>query len=357
MKIRVYSSISAILLCLLITFPASAIPLYYDVTRILPADGYSITTARALNDAGQVVGNMFNFTEPSVAFVWDSSNGAQDLNDLATASVNLSQAININNAGQIIGRTDSANEGYLWSPASADTTVLGFQPIDINDSGEIISDSQYYDSISGNLVTAPATVASLAAINNNGLVAGSGQVNGSSQYYAETWDPISGVVQSFTDTSSFSTAINDLGVVVGGYFGQPGSFLFDPSSDQFLELTVEGIQGNRANAINNDGLIVGNAFDGPFLNLAVVWEFDGQNILSYDLNSLINDPLTVLMNAVDINSSGQILSLGRYNGVTSSFLLTPRFATVPSPATFWLLVLAMLIFWSQQKKLKVSKKR
>jgi probable HAF family extracellular repeat protein len=85
-------------------------------------DGYTIP--QALNDLGQVVGYSSAiaefFTISENGFLWDKTNGLQDLNDLIPENSGwfLGTAFDINNAGQIIGTGsfDGRTVGYLLTP-------------------------------------------------------------------------------------------------------------------------------------------------------------------------------------------------------------------------------------------------
>ncbi|WP_339912351.1 PEP-CTERM sorting domain-containing protein, partial [Symmachiella dynata] len=59
-----------------------------------------------------------------------------------------------------------------------------------------------------------------------------------------------------------------------------------------------------------------------------------------------------LRDARAINSQGQIVGYGTYNGVTRAYLLTPGVAAVPEPSTFALLGIGglALIGYSVRRK-------
>src|SRR5262249_4833712 len=87
--------------------------------------------ADAINDAGVVVGGSYNAAGYEHAFVWDGSNGMQDLTPGATESF----AGGINNAGQIVGNAD----GNAFLAEGGPLTTLGrWIPHAINNAGQIV---------------------------------------------------------------------------------------------------------------------------------------------------------------------------------------------------------------------------
>ncbi len=68
-----------------------------------------IIGAKGVNNSGQVVGT-FNTKEGTRAFIWDSTNGIQNLGVLGLGSGGLSsQGGDINNLGQVVGTSTSPN--------------------------------------------------------------------------------------------------------------------------------------------------------------------------------------------------------------------------------------------------------
>jgi len=77
----------------------------------------------AVNAAGELVGIMWDATGLEHAFVFDTTNGLRDLNDLIgpTAGWVLGYARDINDSGQIVGsgELDGANRAFVLTPATA----------------------------------------------------------------------------------------------------------------------------------------------------------------------------------------------------------------------------------------------
>jgi probable HAF family extracellular repeat protein len=76
---------------------------------------------RALNDCDVIVGSFGPFSDASRAFVWEKSQGFQDLNSLVPGSSGwkLESAAGINNRGEIVGKGDwnhEDNSGFVLIP-------------------------------------------------------------------------------------------------------------------------------------------------------------------------------------------------------------------------------------------------
>jgi probable HAF family extracellular repeat protein len=79
-----------------------------------------INNAYAINNSGQVVG-----ASGAHAFLWDASNGVQDLGTLPGDQ--NSRASAINDSGQVAG--ESGNRAFLWSESTG-IQDLGTLPVD-----------------------------------------------------------------------------------------------------------------------------------------------------------------------------------------------------------------------------------
>ncbi len=109
---------------------------------IAPPSSFSQSDAFGINDNGQVVGNseaVVNGSYGTHAVLWDSVNGLQDLTPGDHGSA-LYQARAINNAGQIVGSL-AGNAFLYFNGALTDLTVatgVTFNPNKINDLAQIV---------------------------------------------------------------------------------------------------------------------------------------------------------------------------------------------------------------------------
>ncbi|HEX4909278.1 MAG TPA: DUF3466 family protein, partial [Permianibacter sp.] len=138
-------------------------------------------------------------------------------------------------------------------------------------------------------------------------------------------------------SASIANAINNDGVVVGGsqVVGDAHSegYIYDPSASpsvRSIGLLNDEFGFSLANDINNEGLIVGTAVAGlrPTLYHAVAFDSADSAAELIDLNSRIDcasdlaDRWT-LTDAYAVNDSGQIIGFGAQGSVAKAFILTP----------------------------------
>jgi probable HAF family extracellular repeat protein len=142
---------------------------------------------------------------------------------------------------------------------------------------------------------------------------------------------------------AFPNAINASGDIAGTTGGF--AFLYRDGVGMTSLGTLLGYTQSNGEGINDRGDVVGSlsASTGP--SHAMFWS-GGTGML--DLNSLI-DPSAgwVLFGANDINNVGQIVGVGRHNGVTGAFLLTP--VGVPEPSALALLGLAAVCGFARRR--------
>jgi probable HAF family extracellular repeat protein len=357
--------------------PAHAAPLYRLTD--LGALGGDGSAANAINNAGQIVGIAQIATGESRATLFDPSGGGAN-RDLGTLDGRFSSAFGINNAGQIVGSASVGGPGREFNravlfdsrgAAPLDLGTLGGEfldaALDINDAGQIVGvattargklNATLFDPIGGGANrdlgtlggTGFQTPSSQAnAINNAGQIVGFAETP-ISQIRATLFDPTGGGANRDLTSldpiffNSVATDINEAGQIVGSATTEDGTAshatLFDPSgSGANRDLgTLNGTVFSQANAINDVGQIVGFAASSGEAQLGFLFA-DG---LLFDLNELINptDPLfgdVLLVTASDINNAGQIVANGIFveNRRSRAFLLTP--VAVPEPATLALI--------------------
>ena len=85
----------------------------------IPSLGGSLSRATSINDDGYVVGwsDRSGRNAARHAFRWDAVTGISDLNSLKsptdTSGLEILYAYKINDAGQILGRAEKSNNGYI----------------------------------------------------------------------------------------------------------------------------------------------------------------------------------------------------------------------------------------------------
>jgi hypothetical protein len=241
---------------------------------------------------------------PTEVLIWNGSS----LQAYLPAGSTLAQGWGITDAGVITGYADTGSGPRMFR----------------------------YDSV--NNVTEVRPEASFGqAINASNAVAGWG-INGGVQEAALLTGALNSGTLQFLGrapggTFSRGLAISNSGVVVGTgnsstasntaiYWSAPGS----P-----VELDRLGQPDGRANGVNSAGQIVGMVYGGALGNTGVIWE----GFTAYDLTPLIvSNPGWDIRQADAINDLGQILGVGRLNGVDHIVRLDP--VAIPEPATTWL---------------------
>jgi probable HAF family extracellular repeat protein len=241
--------------------PSLADPDTYSVHDLgNPPEANSAHSARAINDAGHIIGHQTHrialggALAPDRSFLWTPStpNGTTGtrrvIPGLSPYSANV--AHDINEVGQVAGRMfqfgthpETINRGYIWSA----TAPAGTPPVDIG----LPPTGEWQDVFP-------------LSINNRGQIVGYA-VDDSGRYHGFFWNPhqpngTTGAMQ-LLDAFEYAVDINDSGVVLG-YGGLPqrayvwteagGSISLDALVDPAL---------NRhfyyATAINNKGQIIG----------------------------------------------------------------------------------------------------
>ncbi len=216
----------------------------------------------------------------------------------------------------------------------------------INDSGQIVGDSDYSDNQTRHafMYTGSGPMQDINAllgnpgdsvatgINNNGQITGFA----TSGIYEHAFLYSGGSMRDLgTLGGAFSTPthINDRGQVVGNADTTNGgrhAFLYN-GSGSLQDLGTFGGSSSAA-CINNQGQIVGESFISGGVQHAFL--IDGSGVMQ-DLNNLVDSgsgwTLTV---ASGINDQGQIVCSGQLGSTIHAFLLNP----VPEPSTIALLL-------------------
>jgi probable HAF family extracellular repeat protein len=309
-----------------------------------PSPQYTITdlgafNPRSINNTGKVVG--FAWTAGiscSHAYLW--SNGT--LQDIGQYFLDpCVKAQDINDVDQIVGGSGDmtgTERCFLLSGGVVTKPLLPYpwysQALRINNVGQIVGQGQTFDSgihgflyTSGTVVDLPplpgGTFSTAYDINNAGQAVGVSTTSTGDEH-AVLYDG-AGIIKDLGTlpglTQSKAYGINDSGRIVGNSFtpAEHGTaFVYTAGTMTPLPTLLTG-ESAQALGINNVGQIVGSSyFQGT--SRAVLWNSGTVT----DLSTLIPAGSGYeLIGATAINDSGQIVCSGVYNGQYHAFLLTP----------------------------------
>ena len=236
-------------------------------------------------------------------------------------------ATGINNKGQVIGWAETSYE----DPTCVSPQVLQFLPFVYDVKTEKITALQVYPGDSDGTANALNDKGQMAGISGICSVA----VGGASAIHAVFWQDQNSIPIDMGNLGGMAwntpASMNSKGEVVG--FGNPSgnqnapfnamAFYWSQRTGMQPLGTLPLFANSIAYAINNHGLIVGQALNGPSsLSHAFIYQ-DG---IMTDLNSLMigHNSLTLLY-ANDVDDSG-VIAGGAYDaktGVTSAFVAIP----------------------------------
>jgi hypothetical protein len=357
--------------CLVMSVPEALRAATYDITEVVPPEGYTDSRAYGINNSGVVVGRFFNFNRDTktddgkAAYRWNSSTdntlilgnlGGQssawavsegyavgysynsdqysrpvrwdistgaviDLGTFANASSvygNEGTCYGVDASGNVVGDADIPNDAndytlfhaFLYSNATS-------EKLDI---GKLNTTGSYY-----------AYGYSIAYhINSNQVVVGVAN-NDSWGYDPFIYDATNGIRALNKDASYsagewYATAINDNGLVVGHVIDPVTTnripFYWADATANPAQLTLpSNFSSAEIYSVNSAGQMVGIMWGSGGADFAFV--YDGANGV-IPLNMLIApNSGWFLENAVRINETGQIVGTGRYKGSYRGFLLNP----------------------------------
>jgi probable HAF family extracellular repeat protein len=302
--------------------------------------------AFSINEAGDVVGFSYLFVSANNrhAFIWDSTNGMQDIGTLEKHS--FAFGVNDANPVQVVGYSQQEGnttnfKAFLWDSTNGiqDLGNLGGSSAtarSINDSGEVAGFSTdgseetrafMWDSTNGmvNLGTLGGDNSFALGINNSGEIVGSTEPNPAQKQLPFTYNTTDGMsslgTQSGADYGA-ALAINATDEATGEAELQTGPItaaLWD--SGGITDLGTLGGTDSVGYGINANTEIVGTSDMASGPTHAFGWDNDGGALMT-DLNDLLPaNSGWVLHQARDINDAGQIVGWGKFNGAFRAFLL------------------------------------
>ncbi|WP_371264319.1 DUF3466 family protein [Nitrosospira sp. Nsp14] len=258
---------------------------------------YSYSSAYGINDAAQVVGVSVTANRQSHAFI-TGANG-MGMRDLGTLGGNYSYAFSINDTGQVVGysgTTEGNTRAFISGPNGAGLTNLGtlFDSInsklgvshayDINDAGQVVGRSVSRWGSDHAFITG----ADGAGMSDLGTLSG-----------------------DLSDLS-VAHSINNTGRVVGYSATSSGTyhaFITGPDGVGMRDLGTLGGNDSSALGINDAGQAVGRSRMSWGTDHAFITSADGIGMT--DLNSLVDLPGGIILtDAVDINNVGQVIAFG-----------------------------------------------
>jgi len=311
----------------------------------------SFSEAIGLNNAGQVVGRSTAADGNARAFLWQSGT----MTNLGDLGGHYSEAFTINGAGQVVGRSPTADRkdhAFLWENGQMiDLGTLGGNTTwvtGINDAGVVVGWSTTAGDVDrhaflwqGGSMTDLGTLggnsSEAVGINRLGQIAGnSAAADGAT--HAVLWQ--SGTMTdlgTLGGSASEAAGINDIGQVVGWSFtadGATDAFLWD--NGQMTDLGTLGYGGSRARGINDIGQVIGWSTAADGFSHAFLWQH-GQMT---DLGTLPGGDAWPRQ----INNAGQVIGsvsfvvfdedYGDYRYWSEDFLWTSSLGLVPLGAFF-----------------------
>lgn len=278
-----------------------------DLGTLVGNNGAIYTSARALNDRGQVTGT--SFLEPMgagyYAYRWSESTGMVNLNP---PGMYYSEGRAINNLGIVAGdarfSADGPDQGFRWIPGlgmrGLGTLNSRARVTAMNDSGVVVGfsnipaplDYNYFVPTRWTLGPAPQPLllnqfpwSRAADINAAGHIVGNGAFapSQSSSRAAFFWTSATGTIDLKVPGDAWALKMNDKDMVVGESEVGPGkviAFVWTPKGGPRL-LGTPGVDDSSARDVNKHGQVVGR-----FNARAFVWTRAGGLV---DLNTRLRD--------------------------------------------------------------------
>jgi uncharacterized membrane protein len=273
----------------------------------------------ANNDAGQIVGYAAN-TIPNAnsmaglgyetrAFVWDATNGMQDIGTLPGGTDAMAGVIN--DAGEVLGWS------YINSVASSSCPGIG---------GPVLTTHSFlWDKKNGmkDLGSLGGTCTLGYEFNNRGQVIGASALSGDAVNHPFVWESGSGITDLLgASDGDFGNAIsvNKNGVIVGGSCNAVtcDALIWQKGGGKWQMTDLGQVNGGAFGiSINSAEQVIGNTNTGTFL-----WERGGTMV---DLSTLVSSGSGLQLNEAGmINDQGEIsVNASDASGNNHAVLLIP----------------------------------
>jgi probable HAF family extracellular repeat protein len=287
--------------------------------------GWVESTARKINNAGQVMGDAYFADGSALSFFWDGST-VHLIGPLGSDSI----ATDLNDSGQVVGSLFDGGQLKPFVFESGTLTILNNlggsfgDALDINNAGQVTGYSRlagdsvqhafvYQAGNPGNVTltdidTLGTQVSTGLAINEAGQVMGhyldGDGKNQVFRYSGGVMTPIS----SPAGSSAFAVEMNASGVIVGDLNSSGINHAFVASSGTAVDLGTLGGLNSFAVGINDSGVVIGNSATGGSPSTSG---------FSWNGGALV--PLPFNARAVDINNLGDILADGMVAGTPTVF--------------------------------------
>lgn len=300
----------------------------------LPTGQYG--TALGVNNHGTVVGigNTYN------ASIWTSDSGFKDLGAFTTTQEHrIGEARAINDAGTVVGWSDLVDPVTLWTTQRAFIWTEATGMRDLGAMGGTGFSSAYAINQHGDVVGT--------------LLNSASRLYGAALWRSDGSTIELGTLPSPRGAWAHAEGINERGQVVGFSTSWEGSraFLWTQELGMVSLGALPGFEReSAAYDINNRGQAVGISY-GDGWQVPFLWsEIDGM----LDLNDLISPDddfygRLSLTRAYGINETGAIAVSGPYAGDHRAFLLTPVEIPEPGPIGLFSFGIAMLI-WARRRQ-------
>jgi len=346
----------------------------YTVTD-LGTFGGSVSSARAVNNAGQVIGWVLQTPPPSWNYLWDPEGGVTNLNGLLGARTGPAD---INDLGEIayvahLGVPEEQH-AFLWDGVGASEDLGAFGPLRMNNTGMVVGtvdgETWRWHTVVWDREDGFRDIGALSSdawsypydVNDLGEVVGEsttalaptghpfvqGEIDPEVQHHPFLWSETGGMQDLGTLGGDFARArgINNASHVVGvSYLGGASSayraFLWDDGSGMWDLGVLPGHESSDAWAINESGEIVGMSYAANGKGLAFLW--DEQHGMRALRDLVPADVGWTAFLPIGINDLGQIVGNAEYDDpeegwASHAVILTP----VPEPAT---LAQILLVAW------------